>query len=302
MERQVADLIEKQGAGVGQLKPSFAACDGAGERTFFMTEEFRFEQGLGQRGAIDAHQRPRGARTGVVNRFGNKLLTRAAFAANQDGCFAGCDTVHQRNDFHHPTAVTYDPLNAVAGFKLFAQGTIFIVKPVSFHDALDFLSELVKIERLGQIVGSAVSHCLHGGFDVAVGGHDDNLDFRIDRPHSFEQVKPGKIGHALISKDQLHRLPTKDFQSLFAAACGKHLVALFLEVAAHQLALARFVVDDEYADGIVHLNSRLPIGSQTRKQEPRPGWLSTVILPPWACAIRRAIANPRPEPLALVVK
>ena len=52
-QRHVADLVEKQRAVVGQLEAAGLAIVRAGERAFFVAEDFRFEQRVGQRRAVD---------------------------------------------------------------------------------------------------------------------------------------------------------------------------------------------------------------------------------------------------------
>ena len=52
-ERHVADLVEEQRAVVGQLEAARLAIVRAGERAFFVAEDFRLEQRVGQRRAVD---------------------------------------------------------------------------------------------------------------------------------------------------------------------------------------------------------------------------------------------------------
>jgi hypothetical protein len=56
--RQIADLVEKQRSGIGQLEPTDAASIRARERAFLVTEQLAFEQAFGQRRAIDCDERP----------------------------------------------------------------------------------------------------------------------------------------------------------------------------------------------------------------------------------------------------
>ena len=56
-ERQLADLVEEQRAAVGQLEAALALRDGAGERALLVTEQLALEQRLGQRRAVDRHER-----------------------------------------------------------------------------------------------------------------------------------------------------------------------------------------------------------------------------------------------------
>ena len=56
-ERHLADLVEEQGAAVGHLELAGLARHGAGEGALLVAEELAFEQGLGERGAVDGDER-----------------------------------------------------------------------------------------------------------------------------------------------------------------------------------------------------------------------------------------------------
>ena len=79
-ERQVADLIQEQRSAVRHLEAARFALRGAGEGPFLVTEQLGLEQGLGNRRAIDRHERPVGPRAEHVQRPGKQLLPGAALA------------------------------------------------------------------------------------------------------------------------------------------------------------------------------------------------------------------------------
>ena len=54
--RQVADLVEEEGAAVGELEAAGTGADGAGERPLLVPEQLALEQGGGDRGAVDLDQ------------------------------------------------------------------------------------------------------------------------------------------------------------------------------------------------------------------------------------------------------
>src|SRR5204862_2480674 len=84
-ERQLADLVEEQGALVGELEAAELLLGGAGERALLVTEQLALDQRLGERRAVD-----RDAWTGApprraVDRARHHLLARARLAAEEDG-------------------------------------------------------------------------------------------------------------------------------------------------------------------------------------------------------------------------
>ena len=88
-QRQVADLVEEDGAAVRGLEDARAVAVGAGEGAAGVAEEVGEQQGLRQRGAVDRHERRRGARARAMDPAGDQLLAGAALAEDQDRQVAG---------------------------------------------------------------------------------------------------------------------------------------------------------------------------------------------------------------------
>ena len=79
----VADLVEKQRAALGELEPAFLALLGAGEGALLVAEELRFDQAVGQRRAAHLDERLVRARRVVVDGVRDQLLAGARLAANE---------------------------------------------------------------------------------------------------------------------------------------------------------------------------------------------------------------------------
>ncbi|MNK63583.1 hypothetical protein D3C87_828030 [compost metagenome] len=94
--RQIADLIEKQGAAVRFLEPSGLGAQRTGERAFFMTEQFRFHQRLGKRPAIDRDKRPMTAVAEVMNMPRYQLFAGAGLTDDQHTGFTRRDLLQMR--------------------------------------------------------------------------------------------------------------------------------------------------------------------------------------------------------------
>ena len=80
----VGDFVEKNRAAVGLLHASGFLFQRAGERAFFVAEQFAFEQRFGNGGAIDADVMRLAPQAQAVQRARDQFLARAAFAENQD--------------------------------------------------------------------------------------------------------------------------------------------------------------------------------------------------------------------------
>ena len=78
------DLIQEQRPALRLLHPPDPPFVGAGERPFFVPEQFALDKFARQSGAVHRHQRLTGARTELVNRPGDKFLDGSAFTRDQD--------------------------------------------------------------------------------------------------------------------------------------------------------------------------------------------------------------------------
>ena len=85
LERHVADFVQEQGSLVRQFEqPHFAAGRRPGERPLLVSEQFRFQQGGGNRGAIDLDEGLVLPRTVQMDLVGHHFLADTGFAMNEN--------------------------------------------------------------------------------------------------------------------------------------------------------------------------------------------------------------------------
>ena len=89
-----ADLVEKQRASVGALKAPNRVSNGASEGTPLVPEKLTFNQGTGNRRAIQGYKPALPAQAGIVNRLGDHLLTCASLPSDQDRAINWCNQLH----------------------------------------------------------------------------------------------------------------------------------------------------------------------------------------------------------------
>jgi hypothetical protein len=82
--RHLTDLVEKHGAHVRGLELARLVAIGAGEAALDVSEQLRFEECLGEAGAVHRREGHVGARAGVMNGARHDLLADAALAVDQD--------------------------------------------------------------------------------------------------------------------------------------------------------------------------------------------------------------------------
>ena len=69
---------------LGDFEEAGLVAHGAGESTAHVPEEFGLQQRFGQRGAVDGHERPAGARALIVDHPHDEFLAGAALSVDQD--------------------------------------------------------------------------------------------------------------------------------------------------------------------------------------------------------------------------
>ena len=87
---QIADLIQENGAAVGQFELPAAQAGRAGERSLFVAEQLAFEQFGWDRGAIHLHERAGGERALAMDVSGQQLLAGSGFADQQHARVGPC--------------------------------------------------------------------------------------------------------------------------------------------------------------------------------------------------------------------
>ncbi len=88
-ERHIADLVEKQGAVLGQLDATGARLRGAGEGAARVTEQLALQQRFGNGAAIDGHERTLRPTRRRVQRARNDLFAGAALAGQKHSGVGG---------------------------------------------------------------------------------------------------------------------------------------------------------------------------------------------------------------------
>ena len=243
-KRQVADLVEEEGGAGGRLEEADLPGVGAGEGAPLVPEQLALEEVLGDGGAVDGVERPRGARGAGVNGARHQLLARARLAPDQDGGVRRGDLLDEAEDLAHRRALAHDRLEAV-----FLQPSLeaerLLGEAEGLEGPLDAEEKLVGDDRLRHVVEGTELVRLPRALDRAVGRDEDHL--RRERPllQRPDDVDPGEAGHLQIRQDDLGP-GVGGLRQRLAPVCGdRHAVPLVRQEGVKRLALVLFVVDDE---------------------------------------------------------
>ena len=182
---QLADLVEEQRAALGRLDPPGWSRTAPVNAPLRVAEQLARQQLLGQRRAVDGHERPVAPRALQVHGAREHALAGAALAAEQDrgvglrGARAATSS----------TARIAGALR-VADRRRAPRSASRLSRSRHAHGQralrLGACSSRCRIcagrERLGQVVPGAAADRLDGGLDGGVGGDDDDDDVRVARP------------------------------------------------------------------------------------------------------------------------
>src|SRR5690606_29732570 len=95
LELQVTDLVQEEGATVGQFEAPDPPVGGAGEGAPLMTEHLALDQVTWNRRTVDRHERSSIATTATMDCRGYQLLAGARFAQDQHSRLGGSHLLDQ---------------------------------------------------------------------------------------------------------------------------------------------------------------------------------------------------------------
>src|ERR1700745_562637 len=85
---KLADFVQEQRTPLGHLEASKTALRCSSKRSFLVTEQLRGDQRLRYCCTVHAHEWPREPQRSLVNRAGDKLLTRSGLTGDKDRGFS----------------------------------------------------------------------------------------------------------------------------------------------------------------------------------------------------------------------
>ncbi len=196
-EGHLADLVQQQGAAVGQFELALAGLHRAGEGAALVAEEFGLQQRLGDRRAVDADEgpvargsRPRGWR-------GRPLPCRCRSRPAAGPCRGS------RRSWRSSRAAGPSPGCCPAGRAvslrtrtLRRSGRFSLRRLLELEGPVQHVLQLVQAERLGQVVEGAAPGGLDRLLDGAEGRHHDHqrVVVQVRRRISSSRSRPPRPG------------------------------------------------------------------------------------------------------------
>ncbi|MNZ79670.1 hypothetical protein D3C78_982800 [compost metagenome] len=186
-QRHALDFIEEHRAAIGVFQLADALALGAGEGAAFMAEQLGFEQGFGNRRAVERNEGFVGARAEVVQAARDLFLAAAGLAADQHVDRQAGEVQHLSAQLLHALRHAQQvQFQACLEVGLFMQAVVFQHQLAFLQGTAQAAQQAFRAEGLFQKVIGAVTH----GFDrhghIAMTGQENHRQVGIAGLELFE--------------------------------------------------------------------------------------------------------------------
>src|SRR5437016_7795896 len=244
-ERQLADLVEEDGAPVRRLEEALAVAVGAGEGAAQVPEELALEERGGERGAVADDEGAVAKRREAVQRAGHQLLAGAALAGHQRRRGVAGQTLDEGEDLEHALRAGDDALERDPALQALLQDAGAVLELALLEDGLEHTPEAPEVDRLLDVVRAPELDRLDGIRHRRVGAHEHGLDVGIALLQMAEQLEPAHVRHADVGEDHVDRLLVEHLQRGRRAVGHFHVEAPLGEEDLEDLPDVRIVFDDQ---------------------------------------------------------
>ena len=292
-ERQLANLVQEQGAPGSRLERPLSEHVRAGEGAALVPEQLVFDQALRERAAVQGDERTVRSGAEAMQLPGDEFLSRSAFADDQhrarnlgDARDGVLEALHGRARAHQRGV----------GAGALAQGGDLTGEALARERVLDLLHH--PLHRLGLVDEAlgAEPDRLRAPIVVAGPGVHDHRDAQAASLHGAQHLEAVHPRHFEIEDDAVHGLALECIEGVLPAGRDQSIVpADPLQIVGVLLRHGGHVVDHEHGG-----HSPSP-GSSTMNLLPAPGAVSTRSAPSASSTRRRTMERPRPVPSGLVV-
>ncbi len=240
-ERHVADFIEKDGAVLGLLELAEMAAGRAGERSFFVSEQFGFNQLRRNRGTVQRDERTAGSRTALMQSARDQFLSGAGFTENADARFARRHALYLRHDAAHGLALPDDLMFAEAARQVAILTLEAAELECVFHGKQKFFGR----DWLFQEVEGTEASRPHSHFNVCLARHHDDWSRHALRFEFFEKRQAVFAGHHNVGEYQVERLRLGQVQSLICVVADGGFMPFQTKCSRQRSQGVGLVVDDQ---------------------------------------------------------
>ena len=148
-------------------------------------------------------------------------------------------------DLLHRLALADDFFGASHFGDGLAQAHIFFLGAFVGERLLHEMGDLVGIERLGNVIVSAVLERRHGGFHRSISGHHDHDEIGIHLVHAPLKLDPIGAAHLDIDQSGVPGVLGQPRQGAIGVFGGSDFISFFVEPFCQRIAHAQLVVHDQ---------------------------------------------------------
>ena len=203
--RELADLVEEEGAAVRLHEEPAAGAIGAGEGSLGVTEQLALQERLGDRAAVHRDERLVSAPGLGVDRPGENLLARPALPGEQHRRLELGGALQELEDLDHDGRGRHDGPLSDRAVDVPLEKRIGAAQPLPLLGLANGQEQLGGLEGLRQIVVGAALHRLDGEIGGPVGRHHDHGRPGEPPPDLGQELHSIHTGHSQVTEHHVHR-------------------------------------------------------------------------------------------------
>ncbi len=242
-QRNVRQLVEEDGAAVGQRQQPGPGLGGAGERPLDVAKQLAFHKVGVQARHVDRQERAIAVGAVAVDGAGDQLLAGAALAGDEDGGVARGHQGDALEDRLHGRALP-DDLFRRAGGGAVVRGRCRLLGP-ALQGPGDGVERLVQVERLGQVVERAPFDRLDRRAQVAERRDDDDRCVLGQLPQLAQRGQAVHPGQANVEDDGIEVLLGGQGEGVLGGRGDGDAMAFLGQGALQRPADGFFIIDDQ---------------------------------------------------------
>ena len=188
--RHLADFVQEKRPAVALLETPDALGHRTGERAFLVPEKLAFQQGLGDRRAVDRHEKLVAAPAVMVDRAGHQFLAGTALAGDHHRGLAVRDAAHHLEHLLHRLGLADDAVLVLVDGELRLEGSRRAHLALRLQRRIDDDLQVEGQRFLADEVVRSQLHRLDDGLRRAERAGEHHHGVRVFLPDPGEQFQP----------------------------------------------------------------------------------------------------------------
>ena len=253
--RSGSDFVEENRSPIGLQKFPHLVVIGSGESSCDMTEKLTFQQRIRQCTASNFNERFVPAVTHLMDGAGGHRFAGTGFTKDQN---RGPHVRHAFNyveHFLHAIVVPDDISHTEPLIKSLLQLTAFVDNLFLTECPVDRESQFIVNNRFGEVIKGSQTNCVHGAFDRAKSGEQNDLCFRSRLRRPFEQSESILIGQVHVTDDGVEGTFFDPLNRIQAILRGFSPVTKAAKEVGHRFQHQRIIINKQKGTMIHHLNA-----------------------------------------------